>query len=80
MYISIIAIREAYRQIGIGKNFLEIVIAKTKSLNIPYICLHVWTQNTNAICFYEKMGFITDNYIENYYSKKRDAYRMKLVV
>ena len=80
MYIFMITIREAYRRTDIGKNFMEIVMAKSRSLNISNIYLHVWTENTDAISFYEKVGFEQVKFLDNYYRGNGDAYLMKLTV
>jgi len=47
-----------YQGKGIGQILFDRALAIAKSRNIHYIWLGVWGQNTKAIRFYEKNGFV----------------------
>jgi ribosomal protein S18 acetylase RimI-like enzyme len=53
-----IYVLSAYQNLGIGEWMLEEVIQLAQDAGKDFIWLGVWEENTGAIRFYEKMGFI----------------------
>lgn len=52
-----IAIKNGFREEGIGTKMMEILFSKAKTLGIKVIELKVFETNTRAINSYKKMGF-----------------------
>lgn len=63
-YIPIIAIRENYRGLGLGKELLELAIEHVKKANFARIFLETW-ENSPALSFYIKNGFEIIDIINN---------------
>jgi len=61
-YLSVIYIKEEYRQKGIGKEILEGIIQTLLNKNIVEIRLHVSLRNVESLKFFVKQGF--DNIID----------------
>ncbi|MGK7938684.1 MAG: GNAT family N-acetyltransferase [Crocosphaera sp.] len=57
LYVYILAVDSHYRKQGIGKKLMNHVENKARKQNISSISLTVWSDNINAIKFYEKQGF-----------------------
>jgi len=55
--IQRIYIDKAYKGKGIGKRLIEKAVEIAKSKDLKYIWLGVWEKNSDAIKFYEKLGF-----------------------
>ncbi|MGN1386314.1 MAG: GNAT family N-acetyltransferase [Bacillus sp. (in: firmicutes)] len=53
-----IYIRKNYQKAGLGKHLLTKAFDVAKEQNKKTIWLGVWEKNTNAIAFYEKLGFV----------------------
>lgn len=60
-----IGIRVDYRNKGIGKYLLELIINKSKKYGYERLDLRVRAKNESAIKLYKKMGFKEIEYIEN---------------
>ena len=58
-YIEELAVREVFRDKGIGKQLLEHSIQDLEAKGLTDIELHVWESNPIGIGFYEKHGFRT---------------------
>jgi len=76
-HIINIAVREQYRQQGIGELLLISVIELTTELNASAITLEVRASNTTAQNLYRKYGFVEVGMRRGYYSdNKEDAILM----
>ena len=64
--LSLIAVSKPHRKFGIAKMLIS-------TMNDKKISLFVSTENTNAINFYNKYGFVKVKTIKNYYNDKSDA-------
>jgi len=56
-YISVIYIKNDYRQKGIGDKIIEIIVNKLKSINIKEIRTHISLRNISSLRFFVKHGF-----------------------
>lgn len=61
LYLDDLYVKEAYRKLGIGKMFLEAVIAVAKNSQCKKIRWQVSKWNTNAIDFYKKIAASIDD-------------------
>jgi ribosomal protein S18 acetylase RimI-like enzyme len=78
-YLMTIGVLPAYQRLGIGTALLEHAIKEAQALGpIEEMYLHVLAENTGAIAFYERHGFVKGELQENYYSslEKGDAYTL----
>lgn len=55
--IERIYILQGYQKIGLGKQLYQKAVERAQTLEKERIWLGVWEENTNALDFYEKMGF-----------------------
>lgn len=54
-----IYVRTAFKRRGIGKALINYAIKQAHDLGKQYIWLGVWENNSPAISFYKKLGFLT---------------------
>lgn len=76
-----IGIKREYRDKGIGKYLLELIIDKSKDYGYEQLILRVRVKNERAIALYKKIGFEEIEYIENglYLDKEKiDLIKMAL--
>ncbi len=57
LFINSLAVGSQWRHRGIGGRLLDHAHARAKSDGYDRVSLHVWSDNLNAISFYEKRGF-----------------------
>lgn len=70
-YISMLAVHEKYRRLGLGKFLLKRCITLVKDIGMVSIKLEVAIDNKTAITFYENNGFeIYANSETSYYMKR----------
>lgn len=78
IYIMTLAVLSPYREYGIATLLIERILAEGQELGIHEVYVHAWTENTEAIEWYEKRGFTkSDQPLKGYYRKmipKGDAY------
>jgi len=67
MYIMTLGVVKKYRKVGIGKLLITRLELYALQRNCSCIYLHVANYNTEAIKFYEKIGFTSIRKIANYY-------------
>ena len=78
-YISNIAVKKDYRQIGVGGILLKGIIDISKEKGISFISLEVRESNTSALALYNKYGFVQNGVLKNHYTNpKEDACIMTL--
>ena len=71
-----IDIAAAARQRGLGARVLEELLARMARDGARDVRLEVDVRNTNAIRFYERMGFKTTRRLPDYYGVGREGLRM----
>ena len=59
LFINSLAVGSQWRHCGIGGRLLDHAYERAKSDGYDRVSLHVWSDNLNAISFYEKRGFTT---------------------
>lgn len=82
--IFLIAVKENYRNKGLGYKILNFCIKNAKKEGINNFFLHVSANNEIAINLYKKLGFEIIKTINNYYYSKKNpeinkAYLMNLI-
>lgn len=72
--ISNVAVEEDFRRQGIAKKLLQELLIQGESRGIDAFTLEVRATNKEAICLYEKFGFISEGVRKNFYENpKEDA-------
>lgn len=82
IYIMTLAVLSPYRSYGIATLLLAHIVAQAQLLDIHEVYVHAWTENEEAIEWYEKRGFVKHTeLIKGYYRKllPPDAYLLKLI-
>ncbi|KAK9468298.1 acyl-CoA N-acyltransferase [Lipomyces arxii] len=77
IYIMTLAVLSPYREYGIGTKLLEHIIEQAKKMYVKEVYCHVWTENTDALEWYNRRGFEQGELVKGYYKKMdpaRDAY------
>ncbi|KAH3664311.1 hypothetical protein WICMUC_005839 [Wickerhamomyces mucosus] len=71
IYIESLAILKPYRNLGIGKKFIEFIKDEAKRSYLHEIKLHVWNHksNTKLIEWYQNLGFEIKEELIDYYKK-----------
>lgn len=75
--ISMMAVNKNYRRNKIGSLLINNLIQRLKQDNVLILDLEVRTNNTSAIQFYKKHGFIISEKILKFYQTGEDAYIME---
>ena len=75
-----IAVARDYRNRGIGRAFLSILIGKLQQMGFSTLSLMVRRDNVAAIRFYRGMGFRRIRTVPFYYEGGETAWRMRLVL
>lgn len=57
LFINSLAVGRQWRQCGIGGRLLDHAFERAEKDGYDRVSLHVWSENLNAISFYEKRGF-----------------------
>lgn len=57
LFINSLAVGRQWRKSGIGGRLLDHASEQAKSEGYDRVSLHVWSENLNAVSFYEKRGF-----------------------
>uniref|UniRef100_A0A914QRS9 N-terminal methionine N(alpha)-acetyltransferase NatE n=1 Tax=Panagrolaimus davidi TaxID=227884 RepID=A0A914QRS9_9BILA len=81
-YISTIAVHPSSMRKGFGTILINSLIDACLNWNpkAEAIFLHVKSDNTQAMKFYEKIGFVQDSFIKDYYNEDSHAYLYVLVL
>ncbi len=73
-YVTSIAVKEDFRNKGIGRLLLNKCISFGRKANLSFISLEVRKSNSSAVKLYEKSGFLKEGERKNFYSyPKEDA-------
>eukprot|EP00842_Homolaphlyctis_polyrhiza_P000398 jgi/Hompol1/1359/HPOL_004764-RA len=72
IYIMTLCVLAPYRRLNIGSLLLQTIIQNCQSdASVSHMCLHVQTNNEQALRFYERNGFRIFSRIEGYYSNNK---------
>ena len=75
--ITNVAVFPEHKKTGVGTSLICELISRAKEQGLEQISLEVRTQNTPAVKFYEKLGFVTVGTRPSFYTDPRDdAYVM----
>lgn len=77
-YFAILAVHEAYRNLGIGKKLSQMLLDEMTREGVDEIVLETEDTNLASLNLYEKLGFARDKHLPNYYLNGSGAYRLKL--
>ena len=72
-HINYFAVKQKYREKGLGSYFMNFLIKKCKKLNINKLLLEVSNDNSKAEKFYNSFDFYTVGTRKNYYKDGSDA-------
>ena len=70
--INNIAVKEEYRNQGVGNQILQFLLKEGKNEEIEQFTLEVRKSNVNAISLYKKLGFLNLGIRPNFYEKPRE--------
>ncbi|SCU95803.1 LAMI_0F03862g1_1 [Lachancea mirantina] len=73
VYIEILVVLEPYRSKGIGSKLLEYVIDECKNHFQHQIFVHVATNNSEGLKWYETKGFVKQEELKDYYKDTRGS-------
>lgn len=80
--IYLLCVKKEFKGNHLGKSLLSFCINYCKDLNYKNFSLHVSTTNMPAINLYKNLGFVTRDFIKEYYDdgkpEDNDAYFMTL--
>lgn len=78
-YIGMLAVDNSQRKKGIGTSLVCQVIRKMRDkYGCTSVMLETEVTNTGAMRLYERLGFIREELLKNYYLNWNDAYRLRL--
>lgn len=69
LHINNVAVREAYRRLGIGRALMDRILAEGKRSEVPCAFLELRAGNTAALSLYEDCGFRVTARRSKYYSE-----------
>ena len=74
-YISLVCVKENYRNKGLGYKIMKYCIDKAKNDGVNKFFLHVSQNNEYAIKLYKKLGFVINKSYKNYFHSKKNPER-----
>ncbi len=76
-HLILLATVSRFRRQHIGQGLLKWLEESAQVAGMDHISLEVRTQNSNAVRFYEHLGYSIEQVKTGYYEGKEDAYRMR---
>jgi glutathione synthase/RimK-type ligase-like ATP-grasp enzyme/ribosomal protein S18 acetylase RimI-like enzyme len=73
-----IAVSPEFQGQGLGKLMMAFLMDFSRQQNIEDITLEVEMKEAQLVMFYEKLGFVVESELSDYYGKGRNAYAMRL--
>ncbi len=73
-----LAVENQFRQQGIAKYLSRLLLDEMKLENVVEVVLETEDTNLASLSLYEKIGFVRDKYLPNYYLNGSPAYRLKM--
>ena len=79
-YIVTLDVTASFRRRGLARTLMQETESRTRASGAQEIALHVFTGNTNAIAFYESLGYERLRMAEHFYARGIHAlvYRKRL--
>jgi peptide alpha-N-acetyltransferase len=77
-YIAMLAVDRSQRGNGLGSKLVIELINRLQSMDADEVVLETEITNKAALKLYERLGFIRDKKLPQYYMNRVDAYRLKL--
>ncbi|CAG5107530.1 Oidioi.mRNA.OKI2018_I69.chr1.g3371.t1.cds [Oikopleura dioica] len=77
-YIAMLAVDKRYRKRGIGKELVRRAIEAMDAEGCDEVVLETEITNLGALRLYERLGFVRDERLFQYYLNGVDAFRLKL--
>lgn len=75
-HIMMFAVHPSFQRQGIGTQILDFALKKIRETTVGRVRLEVKKQNSQAIKFYKKHGFIIKGVLKEYYDDLSDGYLM----
>lgn len=73
-YVVTLDVAPEHRRQGLARRLLEAAEQQSATRQASPMTLHVWTENTPAINFYERSGYVRTVLHPNMYAPGKDAY------
>lgn len=73
-----LAVEYQFRKRGIAMYLSKMLLEEMKRENVSEVVLETEDSNLASLSLYEKIGFIRDKYLPNYYLNGSSAYRLKM--
>ena len=73
-----LAVENHYRKQGIAKQLSKLLLEEMKRESVVEVVLETEDSNLAALCLYERLGFVRDKYLPNYYLNGSSAFRLKM--
>jgi ribosomal-protein-alanine N-acetyltransferase len=73
-YVTTLDVHPAHRRHGLARRLMESAEAAALTAALTTLRLHVSTENTAAIAFYEAIGFTRHSLMENFYAPSLHAW------
>jgi ribosomal protein S18 acetylase RimI-like enzyme len=73
-YVTTLDVHPAWRRQGLALRLMESAEAAAQRVNLTTLRLHVSTENSAAIAFYEAIGFTRHSLVENFYAPNLHAW------
>lgn len=73
-----LAVENRFRKRGIASYLSQLLLDEMKRENVVVVVLETEDTNLASLSLYEKLGFVRDKYLPNYYLNGSSAYRLKI--
>lgn len=73
-----LAVENHYRKQGIAKQLSKLLLEEMKRESVVEVVLETEDSNLAALSLYERLGFVRDKYLPNYYLNGSSAFRLKM--
>lgn len=73
-----LAVDETFRKRGIAKHLSRLLLEEMYRERVAEVVLETEDSNLASLALYEKLGFVRDKFLPNYYLNGSSAFRLKL--
>lgn len=73
-----LAVDKAFRKRGIAKHLSQLLLEEMYRERVSEVVLETEDSNLASLSLYEKLGFVRDKFLPNYYLNGSSAFRLKL--
>jgi ribosomal protein S18 acetylase RimI-like enzyme len=77
-HLVLLAVRRARQRRGVGARLVDWLLASARVAGILRVHLELRADNTAALAFYNRLGFLDEGVVADYYDEGVDARRMTL--